>query len=315
MLRAMGRRASMIFLCFAACNSPAASGPVKPDAASSSEAAGDAKEAVVRQVPIATKAGAAFEAPLVELERYRDGNVRVSIEVRRTRSVRPWSGSVRYTAEPIDITGPLRGGVIDESDVLGSGFAFDLDGDGATDDRLAAKCDGGSLMLGSTTLEPVMSASAEEATWVYRDPKGGFLGQRLGAAGATAMLYLPCTEALVVLGIGADPFVPLSVTGPLLSVQLFASGDPGAGPKFEFKRTSVDGKPVESEGFEMAVFEPLINEPAWFGGRGLMLMLDPSARAQTIVVDVTGVVDVASISINEANEGFERVRSHLSMRR
>lgn len=312
MLRGMRLQACVLLACVAGCGGPTKNSPeAKPVASSTNGDAVANKAAEKPQGEVATEAGAAFRAPMVEIERH-DGEVRVSVEVGRAHNKRPWSGTVQYTAEPIDITGRIEGGYIEEKNVLGSGLAFDLDGDGSTEGRLEARCDGARLIIGDVSLDPAMTIHETFASWVYRDSKGGFLGRRFGTKGATAMLYTPCSTESVVLGLGAEPFEPKSVPGPLLTVQIFAAGEPAAGPTFAVKRVAVDGKPVEAESFEFAAFEPLVDEPAWFGGYGLALPLDPNARAQSVVVDITGSVDVTSVAINEANEGFDRARSHIT---
>lgn len=257
----------------------------------------------------AEQPGVALAAPAVSLEKTENG-LRVSIEVRRSGKPTPWGGLVTYTGEPLTMTGAVGASGIEEANLLGSGIAYDLDGDGATTSTFAARCEGEKLQLdGLGTLSPTMTFG-EVATWDYHDESYGFRGRRLGEKGVHAMLYGPCSGESVTIGFSEAALVPTVLPGPVLSVQMLVAATPLAEPKFKVKKTARGGAGIEPQAFGMSLYEQLDDKPAWYVGRGLMIPLDATAETQTVVVEVEGTVEFAIVAINEGGGTIQRARSH-----
>ncbi|MBL4685236.1 MAG: hypothetical protein JKY37_11645 [Nannocystaceae bacterium] len=260
----------------------------------------------------ATEAGAAFEPPQLSVARVQD-STEITVVLNKRPGIRAWSGPVAYTAEPFTVTG-LAGRKLQERDVLSSGRAFDLNGDGDTKDSFAVACDDGVVTLGGEfRLPPVMAGSGNTRTWSYRDADGNLRQDQLTATGVSAMLYLPCADGQsVTIGWGPKPLELREIAGPAMMVLAF--GDAKTPPTLS--KTAVSREPA-SEGlveqpFSLEAFEQVADTPKWYAIAGTMVQLDGRAAQQTVRVVVQGDVEHVVIAINEGRTGVERARTHTT---
>lgn len=285
-----------------------------PTAASSSVAPRGAVPADVPEptpLPEAASPGQGFRAPVVEAVRITT-TTDVAVTLTRADDVAPWSGTVRYTAEPFTVTGRPQRGVVRERDVLGSGRGFDLNGDGDTRDRFAAGCDGEAFTLGKALrLRPVMGGPEVARRYAYADAGQARFGS-VTEGGVSSMLYLPCSEGGVSLGWSPDPIEVREIQGPALMVLAF--GDPALAPSLptDGVRREPGGEGLVDQRFDVSVFEPVGEGPLWYAVAGAMVQIDPDAQEQTIRVFFEGDVEAVQISVNEARDGVERARTYVS---
>lgn len=261
------------------------------------------------EIPAApTPAPASYE-PLGIHARKVAGGYDVDVVVKLSPGGQHTAGVVKYTAEPLNIAGRVAGPALLEADLLGSGLAFDLDGDGSTTGTVPVACDGDVAVVGDVRLSPVMQLG-ETATWRYRD---GDHAARLGAKGAHAMLYTACSASSVAT-VGLAPagasIDVLEIASPALQLLVFeAAGSADAAPTFSLETAAADART-----FAANVFEPVVTpSPSWHSARWLMAPLDREALEQTVTVSIRGPSAVRMIvaSINQAGAGFDRVRSRV----
>lgn len=245
-----------------------------------------------------------YEPPSVTVK--EDGerrHVRVRVSPREGASIptRP----VPFTLEPHVLTVEVDGKVVRESDLGGSGFAFDLNGDGDTDDALPVRCDGGQVEVGGTRLAPI--GLPEMA---YRGKDGAPKPRRLGAEGAHAVLYSPCgTSTPTTVGLSKAPIELRTVPGPALQVMVLQPGGPESKPKFTVKSVRVDGAPAEGvvratiHDYEQ-FFGPA---PSWMVMRWLMIPLG-DAKPHTVTLEVVGEASLLVTAVNHAPEEHVRRR-------
>ncbi len=264
-------------------------------------------------VPEARAPGQGFRAPVVEAVRITT-TTDVAVVLTRADDVAPWSGPVRYTAEPFTVTGRPRKGFVAERDVLGSKRAFDLDGDGDTKDRFGAGCDGPAMTLGTALrLEPVMSGPAVLRSYAYADADGRSRMGTIAEGGASSMLYLPCADdGTVSLGWGPAPMEVREIPGPALMVLAF--GNPKGPPSIPTDGVSREPamEALVDQRFDAAVFEQVADAPRWYAVAGAMVQLDPQAPKQEVRVFFDGDVEHVQIAINEGNGTIDRVRSYVA---
>ena len=279
------------------------------DAASTAEPSADAPEPT--PLPEAASPGQGFRAPVVEAVRITT-TTDVAVTLTRADDVAPWSGTVRYTAEPFTVSGRPQKGYVRERNVLGSGRGFDLNGDGDTRDRFAAGCDGEAFSLGKTLrLEPVMSGPDVARRYAYADDGASRFGV-VAEGGVSSMLYLPCSADGVSLGWSPEPIEVREIQGPALMVLAF--GNPKLPPSLPAdgvrREPTVNG--LADQRFDVSVFEPVGEGPLWYAVAGAMMQIDPDAKEQTIRVFFDGDVEAVQIAVNEGREGVDRVRTYVS---
>lgn len=259
--------------------------------------------------PQAEQAGVGFEAPTFQVVRIA-ATTEVVVTLRKREGVRPWTGNVSYTAEPLTITGRSRKGKLRERNVLGSGRAIDLDGDGDTRDAFAVRCEGGRVAIAdSPEIGAVMGSDATVRTYDYA---AGF-ATPIGTAGGHAMLYLPCgDDGSMTLGLAPEPIEVRTIPGPALMVLAF--GDPALAPKVAVDGVSREPSrdDLETQHFEVAAYEQVSDAPRWYAIAGAMVQLDPTASQQEVRVFIEGDVEDVTIAINEGREGVHRARSYVS---
>lgn len=262
-------------------------------------------------LPEAASPGQGFRAPVVEAVRITT-TTDVAVTLTRADDVAPWSGTVRYTAEPFTVSGRPQKGFVRERNVLGSGRGFDLNGDGDTRDRFAAGCDGDAFALGKTLrLSPVMGGPNVARRYTYSDSGQSRFGT-IAEGGVSSMLYLPCTEDGVSLGWAPEPIEVREIQGPALMVLAFGNPKlPPALPADGVRREpKVDG--LADQRFDVSVFEPVGEGPLWYAVAGAMVQIDPEAKEQTIRVFFDGDVEAVQIAVNEGRDGVDRARTYVS---
>lgn len=261
--------------------------------------------------PEAASPGQGFRAPVVEAVRITT-TTDVAVTLTRADDFAPWSGPVRYTAEPFTVTGRPHKGYVRERNVLGSGRSFDLNGDGDTRDRFAAGCDAEAFALGKALrLEPVMSGPAVARRYAYGQGEQSRLAS-LGERGVSAMLYLPCSDDEVSLGWSPQPMELREVPGPALMVLAF--GNPSLPPSLpaDGVRREPSASNLAEQRFEASVFEAVGEGPLWYAVSGAMVQIDPDAKEQTIRVFFEGDVEAVQIAVNEGRDGVDRARTYVS---
>ncbi len=265
-------------------------------------------------IPEAATAGQGFRAPVVEAVRITT-TTDVSIVLTRADTVAPWSGPVRYTAEPFTVTGRPRKGYVRERDVLGSRRAFDLNGDGDTKDRFRAGCDGPAMTLGKTLrLEPVVDGPPAVRRYAYAGDDGQPRMGTIAAGGVSSMLYAPCKDdGTVVLGWAPSTMEVREIPGPALMV--LALGNPKGPPSIP--ADGVTREPImaglEDQRFEASVYEPITDTPHWYAVAGAMIQLDPQAPTQEVRVFFDGDVEHVYIAVNEGNGTVDRATSYAAI--
>lgn len=290
----------------------------KPASSASPKPSGDAQEDVAAApaskppLPEARSPGRGFRAPVVEAVRI---TTTTEVEVRLTRAddARPWSGPVRYTAEPFTVTGAPHKGHVREKNVLGSGRAFDLNGDGDVRDRFKASCSDGAFQLGKTLrLEPVMGGPAVARTYDYGSSEAPRQGS-VREGGVGTMLYLPCADdGTVSLGWGPGPIEVREIPGPALMVLAF--GNPALPPSIPADGVRREGarEGLVEQRLDLEVYEPVVDTPHWYAVAGTMAQLDPDAEEQIVRVFIEGDVEHVQIAVNEGKPGIPRARTYVA---
>ncbi|MCB9545127.1 MAG: hypothetical protein H6706_04455 [Myxococcales bacterium] len=137
------------------------------------------------------------------------------------------TGPVSFTAEPVALAGVKRPAWLEERNVLGSGRALDLDGDGKKTGRWPLGCLGPDLLVGET----VVAGLGGEP---FRYPPAM---ARLGAGGV--VLYGRCGSH-VSLGFGPGPVAVETMPGPLLQVSVAAR----AGAALSVRGWKLNNEPI-----------------------------------------------------------------------
>jgi|GEM_PF-2444973 len=295
-----------------ACSAPTQA-PATPPAATTPttvETPETAAEPSVAPRPQAQSPGQGFRAPVVEAVRVTT-TTDVTVKLERADDYAPWSGPVRYTAEPFTITGRPSKGFVRERNVLGSKRALDLNGDGDTRDRFAAGCQDATFTFGELALSPVMAGPAVLRQYAYAaqgEPRIAALGER----GASAMLYLPCADTGVSLGWAPEPIEVREIPGPALMVLAF--GNPALAPSIPSDGVTRTPKTsgLADQRFDVEVYEAVAKTPHWYAVAGAMVQLDPEAEEQTVRVFIEGDVEHVQIAINEGKPGVDRARSFVA---
>ncbi len=237
----------------------------------------------------------------------------VTVTLQRAEDAAPWSGPVRYTAEPFTVTGKPSKGFVRERNVLGSGRAFDLNGDGDTKDRLKAGCDGEAFTLGKELrLDPVMGGPDFLRRYAYADDGGRSRISTVADGGVASMLYLPCSDAGVSVGWAPEAMEVREIPGPALMVLAF--GNPALPPSIPadgVSRTPA-AEGLADQRFDVEVYEAVADTPHWYVVAGAMVQLDAQASEQKVRVFIEGDVEAVQIAINEGKEGVDRARSYVS---
>ncbi len=256
---------------------------------------------------VVAEPGEAYGQVLIQTRSDEDHIAELTIV--RAEEVKARSGTLPYTAEPRILV--AEGAMdLDESDLMGSGLALDIDGDGKTSSKVRSKCDGAAAVLQlepPTRLEPVTELSEAVARFDY-----GLEGSRLLARDhAGAVLYAPCNGDRVVLGF--DPEAPLrmfSVASPAVFVVYRAEVDSIEAPDpFSLKSLSAGETGLDHELHSFREVSVEKGTAKFYAAHLVVFAIDAVAPLQHVVVTISGQKpEFATASINEVDEAGHRIR-------
>lgn len=220
---------------------------------------------------------------------------------------------VPFTTEPFTLTVRPEMDVVVERNILGTGLAMDLDGDGRTTGRLKASCrPDGSVVLADNTLWPLGFPIAR-----YRDDKNAPRSVRLGPKGAHALLYTPCQKnrpITVGLSPASQPIVIVEVDSPALQILVFQqAGSPKAQSTIRIVSPSLNGKPLSgSLIYHAKLYDRLFGKPEWIHVTWLMVPLSRTEPENKIRFTITGHGPDARAAVmaqlNFSRDGSSRTR-------
>jgi|GEM_PF-2060614 len=227
----------------------------------------------------------------------------------RDDGVKARSGAVRFTAEPrVVVASPKT--TLDEANLLGTGIAVDIDGDGKTSAKIGSKCESGTAVLKTKPeirLEPVTSLTDEVARFDYGESDARILAND----GAGALLYAPCDSGNVVLGL--DPSAPLklhTVPSPAAFVVYRVEVD-AADAEDPFSLTKIDtgDKPVEHQLFPFREFSVEGDTVKVYAAHLVVFALDQAQPLQHVSIHIAGEKpEFITASINEVDADGKRIR-------
>lgn len=241
-----------------------------------------------------------FEVPAIAV----NGNA-ITITLTRKPDVALPAGRVPYTAETYTVSAKPRGDRVTEADVLGTGLALDLNGDGDTKDQVPVACKSGVIIAGDARVAPLGDAKGEVLT--YGSDRIG----RIGEAGAAIVSYAPCTRSHVTVGLSpaTKPIETIHSNGPVLQVLVFSPADSPMPQAPMDMRLSTGGADLDLQVHAGLVFEPIFgNEPAWASMHWVMAPLEDAA-SQTFELTLPDTANarlvVARVNLSAA-EGTRR---------
>ena len=215
-------------------------------------------------------AASPYPAPDLQVFGGRPGSRGVTIRVAPLRDAVVPTASVPFTVEPWVLAVRLPPAVLAERDVLGTGLALDLDGDGKRTGRWPLHCAAGIWQVGPWALQPLGTRLPAELP-------------RLGPRGAAVIQHTPCSEAGVVVGLDppdrAAGRVREILPGPLLQISVVEQRTPKEEPRLSMTGFHLDSKafqPPRTFDVRSFVAEP---KPGWVHVR-LVLVPMPTAGAQ-----------------------------------
>ncbi|MEZ4464539.1 MAG: hypothetical protein R3F43_08530 [bacterium] len=157
----------------------------------------------------------------------------VSIRVAPRPGAEVPTAPVAFTAEPLALADVPLPAWLAEADVLGSGRAVDLDGDGKLTGRWPIRCMADSLAVGDTIVRGV--------GWDrFRYPRAI---PRVTPAGAGVVLYGACGPRITV-GFGAGAVPVESMPGPLLQVSVVERTGADGPPKLGLRDWKLDNEKI-----------------------------------------------------------------------
>jgi hypothetical protein len=278
-----------------------------------------AREADLPPLAAEPRDGGGYGAPAVSFEPAADrGLTWVSVTVPRVAGAPPLGGELTYTAEPFTLAITPDGEMIQESDLGRTGLALDLDGDGAIDGAHRVRCEAGDLVIGEARARPLMTGGEDGVFYTYRDGGAPRLA-RFGPRGVTAVLYSPCDQDPVVVGLwpAGAPATLSAVTGPAVQVLFVEEvAGPGEPPAITIEEMTMGGAPVAAAIHVSHVYEPLLSaEPAWAVATWFLVTLPPDAGAHELRFAARAGPGPArksliAASINARAPGHDRVRTH-----
>lgn len=256
--------------------------------------------------------GEAYETPTIEIEPGPAGPV-VTIEVTRKANLLPPKGTVKFSTEPYNLHAPIRSETVDEADIMGTGWAVDLDGDGKTTSTFPVACDAGRGKIGSLALEPVNDGSVID----YHDASGKPRVRQFPGGGAWLMQFAPCDGDIVSVGISPkdEPFEFIEVPSPALGVVVFeASEEPTRTSTWKVDESALDEAALSVEFHTAAIFEAVTGPDAgWHAITYALVPLPRQAASHEVQLQLSagggkpGRSMVAAI-LNEGGSDHDRVR-------
>lgn len=295
-------------------------GEKQPEPPEKTKAARQGKPPRVRPVPRTRPPSVGpFRRPTVIVRKTDDG-YEVEAVLKRSGKNPPPTGKVPFTAEPYTLTAAPVGDTVEESNLLGTGLALDLDGDGKTTGKLKAACEpGGTAVLGGTRIEPVNIPKA-----TYRDDKGVSRVARIGEKGAHVILYNRCRgRNTVSFGVApAGKGMPiLEVDSPALQFLVAEQAKGPAAPvRIKISDVRLNGRPFRpAHMYSTHLYDPTFGKPGWATVRWFMLPLAADAPHHLFKFKVEGLNpasrSVVIVVLNTAGGKNTRVRSIVGARR
>ncbi|MEM6289776.1 MAG: hypothetical protein AAGA54_00880 [Myxococcota bacterium] len=230
------------------------------------------------------------------------------LTVVRAERKKAQTGTVTYTAEPRVIVG-TPAVTLEESDLLGSGIALDIDGDGKTSSSIKTRCDAGTAVLATTPprrLEPVLELTDDVARFIY-----GEAGSRvLSAPSAGAVMYAPCDKGLIV---GLDPTAPLrffETPSPSVFIVYRAKVDSfDAEDPFTLQALNAGEDELPHELYSFREVNTKDGEAQIFAAHLVVAAIDPAAALQQLSLKIAGEKpEFVTASINEVDADGNRIR-------
>lgn len=227
----------------------------------------------------------------------------------RAEGVKPHAGSVRYTAEPRVVVARAQT-TLDESSLLGTGIAVDIDGDGETTSKIKTTCDAGTAVLQTKDplrFEPVTTLTDAVARFDYGAANARILSN--GKVGA--LMYAPCDSGNIVLGF--DPDAPLKlhdVPSPAVFVVYRAQVDSvGAEDPFKLEKIAAGEDDVKHERYSFREVNVEGGEVKVFAAHLVVFGIDAAPPLQHLAVEISGAKpEFITASINEVDADGKRIR-------
>lgn len=253
------------------------------------------------------EAGQAYGQILVQT-RSEESHI-AELTIVRAEGVKPRGGSVRYTAEPRVVVAKART-KLDESNVLGSGIAVDVDGDGKTTSKISTKCDEGVAVLGTKPplrLEAVTVLSDAVARFDYGENEARVLVN----AGAGAVLYAPCDTGTMIFGVNpTGPLKMLKVPSPAVFVVYRVEVDSmDADDPFTLQKVDAGDVPVEHELYPFREVSVEGDTVKIYAAHLVVFALDPAPALQHVSLEIAGQKpEFVTASVNEVDGDGHRIR-------
>ena len=227
----------------------------------------------------------------------------------RDEGVKARAGIVRYTAEPRVVVAGAQT-TIDEANLLGTGLALDVDGDGKTGSKIASKCESGVAVLQT---EPPLHLEAVTALTeaVARFDYGPGDARLLSNDQAGAILYAPCDSGQIVMGL--DPERPLKiheVASPAAFVVYRAEVDAiDAEDPFTLQEINAGEAAVEHDLYPFREINVEGDAVKVYAAHLVVFELDPVTPLQHVSVKIAGEKpEFITVSINEVDADGKRIR-------
>lgn len=231
-----------------------------------------------------------YPAPDLQVFGGRPASRGVTIRVAPLRDAVVPTASVPFTVEPWVLAVRLPPPVLAERDVLGTGLALDLDGDGKRTGRWPLHCAAGIWQVGPWTLQPLGARLPAELP-------------RLGPRGAAVIQHTPCSEAGVVVGF--DPpqdraALPTRevLPGPLLQISVVEQRTPKEAPRLSMAGFYLNSKafqPPRTFDVRSFVAEP---KPGWVHVRLVLVPMPPAGAQVDLRIEGVGEGSVSAMVIS-----------------
>ena len=231
------------------------------------------------------------------------------LTVVRAEGKKARAGTVRYTAEPRVIVGKPAV-TLNEGDLLGSGIAIDIDGDGQTTSAIETSCDAGTAVLATDParrLQPVTELTEDVARFIYGE--GG--SRVVSEPSAGAVMYAPCDQGALIVGL--DPTAPLrffETPSPSVFIVYRAEVD-SLDAEDPFTLQSLDAGENELA-HELYAFREVNTKDGArkvFAAHLVVAAIDPAAPLQQLSLKIAGdKPEFVTASINEVDGDGNRIR-------
>ncbi len=256
---------------------------------------------------VAAELGQAYGQVLVQT-RSEESHI-AELTIVRAEGVKARSGSVRYTAEPRVVVAKTKT-TVDEANLLGTGIAVDIDGDGKTTSKIRTKCDAGTAVLQTQPplrLEPVTELSDAVARFDYGKDDARILANDK----AGALLYAPCDKQMLILGL--DPSGPLKmheVPSPAVFVVYRVEVDSAdAEDPFTLQKVGSGETELEHDFYPFREFSVEDGVVKVYAAHLVVFALDPEVALQHVTLEIAGETpEFVTASVNEVDDDGQRIR-------